>query len=65
MKTSLFKYFKKMPKGVLNHIHFPAFNSTQDWLDIFKRDVTIKDMINNSYSFKPKEAKLDKGFERY
>ena len=64
IKTPLFEYFKKMPKGVLNHIHFPAFNSVEDWIEILKHDVTVKNVKNRTYSFEPKGRKLKSGFRR-
>ena len=62
--TSLYNYFNQMPKGVLNHVHFPAFTSIDEWLDILKHDVCIKDVENGIYAIAPKDKKLDFGFRR-
>jgi hypothetical protein len=62
--TALLQYFRRMPKAVLNHVHFPAFNSPHDWLALLKRDEAIKDVEKGIYSVQPKGAKLKEGFRR-
>ena len=63
-KTKLFKFFRQLTKGVLNHVHFPAFNSLEDWLELLKRDETVKDVEKGVYSVLPKDAKLGEGMRR-
>jgi hypothetical protein len=63
-KTSLFKYFYKMPKGVMNHVHFPAFTSVDEWLSILKSDVAFKNVETGVYGIAPKAQKLEKGCRR-
>lgn len=63
-KSSLFEYFSKMPKGVINHIHFPAFNTLDDWLSILKKDECVKDTEKGVYLVRPKEVPLEPGLKR-
>lgn len=62
--TNLLKYFRRMPKAVLNHVHFPAFNCPEDWLALLKRDETVKNVEKGVYSVRPKDQKLEEGFRR-
>lgn len=64
-KSSLFEYFRRMPKGVLNHVHFPAFNTLDDWMSILKQDECVKDLEKGVYLVRPRGDPLEAGLRRY
>lgn len=65
MSTQLFQFFDEMPKAVLNHVHFPAFLSTQILLEIVKMPVVVKDMEKGEYGVWPLDKPVPAGFRRW
>ena len=57
--SELFKFFHKLPKGVLNHVHFPAFNSVEDFYEILQLPEVVRDTKNNNYLVLPKDKELE------
>ena len=62
--SKLLEFFKDMPKGVLNHVHFPAFHLPSLWLDVMKFPEVVQDLTTRCYSVIPLETKLDSNQRR-
>ena len=60
----LFQFFDKMPKGVLNHIHFPANVPLDTWIEILSFPEVIYNRQKKRYSVLPINEKLPKKCKR-
>ena len=60
----LFDFFDRMPKGVLNHVHFPANVPLSTWLQIMKFPEVVREKKTHTFSVLDPRLGTPPGFVR-